>query len=89
MHNKKDQDQEGMSPRGLIHSPLLCNLIVDDLLKFSESAREVAGFLQEFADDFASLAEGSDTWLIRQRTQKYNNKQQTNKIEKLCDTKTH
>ena len=40
---------------------------MDDLLKFS--AKEIPGYLQVFADDFVTLAEGSDTVVIWQRTQ--------------------
>ena len=69
-----------MSPRGHIFSPFLWNLVVDDLLKFS--AKEIPGYLQAFADDLVTLAEGSDTWVIWQRWQKT-----INTIEKCCDTK--
>ena len=51
-----------------------------DLLKFS--AKEIPGYLQAFADDLVTLAEGSDTGVIWQRTQKT-----INTIEKWCDTK--
>ena len=67
-------------PQGGILSPFLWNLVVDDLLKFS--AKEIPGYLQAFADDLVTLAEGSDTGVIWQRTQKT-----INTIEKWCDTK--
>ena len=53
---------------------------MDDLLKFS--AKEIPGYLQAFADDLVTLAEGSDTGVIWQRTQKT-----IKTIEKWCDTK--
>ena len=53
---------------------------MDDLLKFS--AKEIPGYLQAFADDLVTLAEGSDTGVNWQRTQKT-----VNTIEKWCDTK--
>ena len=46
------------------------------------SAKEIPGYLQAFADDLVTLAEGSDTGVIWQRTQKT-----INTIEKWCDTK--
>ena len=49
-------------PQGGILSPFLWNLVVDDLLKFS--AKEIPGYLQAFADDLVTLAEGSDTGVI-------------------------
>ena len=55
-------------PQGGILSPFLWNLVVDDLLKFS--AKEIPGYLQAFADDLVTLADGSDTGVIWQRTQK-------------------
>ena len=67
-------------PQGGILSPFLWNLVVDDLLKFS--AKEIPGYLQAFADDLVTLAEGSDTGVIWQRTQKT-----INTIEKWCDIK--
>ena len=67
-------------PQGGILSPFLWNLVVDDLLKFS--AKEIPGYLQAFANDLVTLAEGSDTGVIWQRTQKT-----INTIEKWCDTK--
>ena len=55
-------------PQGGILSPFLWNLVVDDLLKLS--AKEIPGYLQAFADDLVTLAKGSDTGVIWQRTQK-------------------
>ena len=49
-------------PQGGILSPFFWNLVVDDLLKFS--AKEIPGYLQAFADDLVTLAEGSDTGVI-------------------------
>ena len=54
-------------PQGGILS-FLWNLVVNDILKFS--AKEIPGYLQAFADDLVTLAEGSDTDVIWQRTQK-------------------
>ena len=67
-------------PQGGIISQFLWELVVDDLLKFS--AKEIPGYLQAFADDLVTLAEGSNTGVIWQRTQKT-----INTIEKWCDTK--
>ena len=67
-------------PHGGILSPFLWNLVVDDLLKFS--AKEMPRYLQAFADDLVTLAEGSDTGVILQRTQKT-----INTIEKLWTPK--
>ena len=53
---------------------------MDDLLKLS--AKEIPGYLQAFADDLVTLAEGIDTGVIWQRTQKT-----IISIEKWCDTK--
>ena len=53
---------------------------MDDLLKFS--AKEIPSYLQAFADDLVTLAEGSATGVIWQRTQKT-----IITIEKWCDTK--
>ena len=55
-------------PQGGIISPFLWNLVVDDVLKFS--AKEIPGYLQAFTDDLVTLAEGRDTGVIWQRTQK-------------------
>ena len=55
-------------PQGGILSPFLWSLVVDDLHKFS--AKEIPGYLQAFADDLVTLAEGSDTGVIWQRTHK-------------------
>ena len=65
---------------GGIVSPLLWNLVVDDLLKFS--AKEIPGYLQAFANDLGILAEGSDTGVIWQRRQNT-----INSLEKWCDAK--
>ena len=55
-------------PQGGILSPFLWNLVIDDLLNFS--ANLIPGYLQAFADDLIALAEGNDTDVIWQRTQK-------------------
>ena len=67
-------------PQGGILSPFLWNLVVDDLLSFS--AKDLPGYLQAFADDLVSLAEGNDLEVIWSRTQKT-----INTIEKWCQTK--
>ena len=67
-------------PQGGVLSPFLWNLIIDDLLNYS--AKEIPGYLQAFADDLFSLAEGNDIEVIRSRTQKT-----INTIEKWCATK--
>ena len=67
-------------PQGGILSPFLWNLVVDDLLHFS--ANHIPGYLQAFADDLMSLAEGNDTEVIWQRTQKT-----INTVERWCETK--
>ena len=74
--------RRGCFQGGILFSPFLWNLVVDDLLKFS--AKEIPGYLQVFANDLVTLAEGSDTGVIWQRTQKT-----INTIEKWCDTKGH
>ena len=67
-------------PQGGILSPFLWNLVVDDLLAFT--ARDIPGYLQAFADDLISLAEGNDLDIIWDRTRKT-----INTIEKWCQTK--
>ena len=46
-------------PQGDIRSPFLWNLVIDDLLNYSVNI--IPGFLQAFADDIITLAEGDDT----------------------------
>ena len=53
-------------PQGGILSPFLWNLVVDSLLNFT--AKDIPGYLQAFADDLVSLAEGNDTDVIWERT---------------------
>ena len=55
-------------PQGGILSPFLWNLVVDSLLNYS--AKDIPGYLQAFADDLVSLAEGNDTDVIWERTQR-------------------
>ena len=67
-------------PQGGILSPFLWNLVVDDLLTFT--AKDIPGYLQAFADDLVSLAEGNDLDIIWNRTCKT-----IKTIEKWCQTK--
>ena len=67
-------------PQGGILSPFLWNLVVDDLL--AHSARDIPGYLQAFADDLVSLAEGNDLDVIWDRTRRT-----INTIERWCQTK--
>ena len=67
-------------PQGGILSPFLWNLVVDDLLSFT--AKDIPGYLQAFADDLVSLAEGNDLDIIWNRTCKT-----IKTIEKWCQTK--
>ena len=67
-------------PQGGILSPFLWNLIVDDLLNYT--ARDIPGYLQAFADDLVTLAEGNDLDVIWDRTRKT-----INTIVNWCHTK--
>ena len=67
-------------PQGGILSPFLWNLVVDDLLAYS--ARDTPCYLQAFADDLVSLAEGNDLDVIWDRTRRT-----INTIENWCQTK--
>ncbi|KAL5259170.1 hypothetical protein ACHWQZ_G009582 [Mnemiopsis leidyi] len=67
-------------PQGGILSPFLWNLVIDDLLNLSP--KDTPGYLQAFADDIVSLAEGNDLDVIWDRTQKT-----LNTIMKWCTTK--
>ena len=67
-------------PQGGILSPFLWNLVVDDLLTLSPN--DTPGYLQAFADDIVSLAEGNDLDVIWDRTCKT-----INTITKWCKTK--
>ena len=82
--NHKDKSRRVRIRRGCpqegILSPFLWNLVVDDLLAFT--ARDIPGYLQAFADDLISLAEGNDLDIIWDRTRKT-----INTIEKWCQTK--
>ena len=67
-------------PQGGILSPFLWNLVIDDLLNYS--AKDIPGYLQAFADDLSSLAEGNDLDVIWERTQRT-----ITTIENWCSTK--
>ena len=54
-------------PQGGVLSPFLWNLVIDDLLHYT--AKHIPGYIQAFADDIMSLAEGDDLDVIWQRTQ--------------------
>ena len=54
-------------PQGGVLSPFLRNLVIDDLLQYT--AKHIPGYIQTFADDIMSLAEGDDLDVIWQRTQ--------------------
>ena len=53
--------------QGGVLSPFLWNLVIDDLLQYT--AKQIPGYIQAFADDIMSLAEGDDLDVIWQRTQ--------------------
>ena len=67
-------------PQGGILSPFLWNLVVDDLLSYSP--KDTPCYLQAFADDIVSLAEGNDLEVIWDRTRKT-----INTIINWCKTK--
>ena len=67
-------------PQGGILSPFLWNLVIDDLLNYS--AKDIPGYLQAFADDLVSLAEGNDLDVIWERTCRT-----IKTIEKWCQNK--
>ena len=54
-------------PQGGVLSPFLWNLVKDDLLQYT--AKHIPGYIQAFADNIMSLAEGDDLDVIWQRTQ--------------------
>ena len=53
-------------PQVGVLSPFLWNLVIDDLLQYT--AKHIPGYIQAFADDIMSLAEGDDLDVIWQRT---------------------
>jgi retron-type reverse transcriptase len=55
-------------PQGGILSTSLWNLVIDDLLNYS--VKDIPGYFHAFADDLVSPAEGNDTDVIWERTQK-------------------
>ena len=67
-------------PQGGVLSPFLWNLIVDNLLNYT--ARDIQRYLQAFANDLVSLAEGNDLDVIWDRTRKT-----INTIVNWCHTK--
>ena len=54
-------------PQGGVLSPFLWNLVIDDLVQYT--AKHIPGYIQAFADDIMSLAEGDYLDVIWQRTQ--------------------
>ena len=54
-------------PQGGVLSPSLWNLVINDFLQYT--AKHIPGYIQAFADDIMSLAEGDDLDVIWQRTQ--------------------
>ena len=76
-------------PQGGILSPLLWNLVVDDLLSFAKKEISVKNLLskipcdlQAFADDLFLLARGFDAGTIKQTTQR-----SLNTIEEWCNSR--
>ena len=64
-------------PQGGVLSPVLWNLVVNNLL--NKQANEIPGYLQAFADDLVIITEGDDLAVIYERTQK-----SINSINKWC-----
>ena len=64
-------------PQGGVLSPVLWNLVVNNLL--NKQANEIPGYLQAYADDLVILTEGDDLAVIHERTQK-----SINSINKWC-----
>ena len=58
---------KGVAQGGIL-SPLIWNIVLDDLLQ--ASAKDAPAYLQAFADDMITLAVGSDLSIIHARTQK-------------------
>lgn len=58
---------KGVAQGGIL-SPLIWNLVIDDLL--SATASQSPSYIQAFADDIVSLAEGKDITILRHRTYK-------------------
>ena len=59
--------KRGVAQGGIL-SPLIWNIVLDSLLQ--STAKDTPAYLQAFADDLISLAEGDDVEIIRERTQK-------------------
>ena len=66
MVQKQERNQTYQNQTRML-SPFLWNLVVDDLLQYT--AKHIPGYIQAFADDIMSLAEGDDLDVIWQRTQ--------------------
>ena len=64
-------------PQGGVLSPVLWNMVVDNLL--NKRANEIPGYLQAFADDCAILVERNNLAVIHGRTQK-----SINSINRWC-----
>ena len=54
---RRIKTKRGCSQCGIL-SPFLWNLVIDDLLQCT--AKHIPGYVQAFADDIMSLAEGDD-----------------------------
>ena len=58
---------KGVAQGGIL-SPLIWNIVLDSLLQ--STAKDAPAYLQAFADDLITIAEGSDLAIIHDRTQK-------------------
>eukprot|EP00116_Pleurobrachia_bachei_P002029 sb/3462291/ len=61
------QIKRGVAQGGIL-SPLIWNIVLDSLLQ--STAKDAPAYIQAFADDLISLAEGENLDIIRERTQK-------------------
>ena len=59
--------KRGVAQGGIL-SPLIWNIVLDSLLQ--STAKDAPAYIQAFADDLISLAEGEYVEIIRERTQK-------------------